>query len=119
MNAPSLPLSTLKKEVSVKGDTIAYGQLVIAYLNYPPEDFLFWALLMSNKYNYSPAYLDVFFALKNSFNPEADNYSLGEMDENTKNMALKYLKLAVDKKVINAYEILESVKKSNSLIGFN
>jgi hypothetical protein len=49
-------INSLKKQIYVSGDTNAYNQLKIKYLEYPKEDLLFWSLYMSNKYNYKLAH---------------------------------------------------------------
>ena len=111
MNQPSRPVAEIKKDVLL-GDTAAYWELSTAYLDYPPQDFLFWALLMANKYDYSVAYLDVFYSLKDSFNPEANNYTFGDMDKKTKAIAIEYLKKAVEREVDGASEVWKSVHQS-------
>lgn len=98
------------------GDSTSYSELFISYLHEPPEDFLFWALLMANKYDYASANLDVFFSLKNAFEKEAGNYSLKNMDPETRRIAIRYLKKAVHKSVPDAFRIWKEVQKANTVM---
>jgi len=88
------PIKELKKLVLSKGDTIAYKELRIAYLNvdYYEEEFLLYSIIMADKYNFPKAYYYVYKCLTSIF--EFHHYN-GKMDEKTKDLALKYLKEGV------------------------
>ncbi len=88
------PIKELKKLVLSKGDTIAYKELRIAYLNvdYYEEEFLLYSIIMADKYNYPKAYYYVYKCLTSVF--EWHHY--GKIDEKTKILALKYLKEGVE-----------------------
>jgi len=84
------PIQELKKLVLSKGDTIAYKELRIAYLNvdYYEQEYLLYSIIMADKYNYPKAYYYVYMCLTSIF--EWHHY--GKIDERTKKLALKYLK---------------------------
>ena len=108
INQAHRDVTDIKSEVRL-GNIESYKELKIVYLDYSSESFLFWALLMANKYDYSTAYLDVFYCLLDSY-VGGDLYKLKEMDERTKKMALEYLNIASDKGVKEATEILNQLK---------
>jgi len=89
------PIKELKKLVLSKGDTIAYKELRIAYLNvdYYEEEFLLYSIIMADKYNFPKAYYYVYRSLTSIF--EFHQYT-GKIDEKTKMLALKYLKKGVE-----------------------
>jgi hypothetical protein len=59
-------LNKLKHRVKKDGDTIAYLELKAIYRNTNRYDeFLYYALLMSNDYNYSQAHFDTYLILRN------------------------------------------------------
>lgn len=102
MNQAQRDVSEIKDEVR-KGNIESYKELQTIYLDYPSESFLFWALLMANKYKYPPAYLDAFHVLVNSYVGNIEN--INSMDNETKKMALHFLEKACDKDVAGAKEI--------------
>lgn len=61
-----------RKNIFIKGDTSAYKDLRIFYLDQPPGDFLPFALVMADKYKYPLAYFDVYSSI------ELKNYLTGE-----------------------------------------
>lgn len=89
------PVEELKKLVLSKGDTIAYNELRIAYLDvkYYEEEYLLYSIIMADKYKYPRAYYYVYYSLTSIF--EYHHYT-GKIDEKTKTLALKYLKEGVD-----------------------
>jgi hypothetical protein len=85
------PIDELKKLVLLKGDTAAYNELATAYLNEKyGEEYLIYSLVMANKYKYPRAYHEVYFCLTSAF-----NHGNGEIDEDTKAIAIKYLQTGV------------------------
>ena len=90
----------LEKEIVKKGSIEAYQDYSIAYL----EDqqfgsFYKMAKIMADKYDYVPAYYDVFSTIldrKNNYHTE-DVYSLEGLSEKEKQEAIHYLKVGVKK----------------------
>ncbi|MDR2840743.1 MAG: hypothetical protein LBV75_05710, partial [Paludibacter sp.] len=55
------PIEELKGLVLEKGDTAAYDELIVAYMTEEPEyENLIYSMIMANKYNYPPAYFEVY-----------------------------------------------------------
>lgn len=87
------PIDELKSLVWLKGDTTAYNELYIAYLDEEyDEEYLVYSLYMANKYNYPPAYFFVYDCLTSIY----ENHPTGKIDEKTKKLALSYLKKGVE-----------------------
>lgn len=87
------PINELKELVLKKGDIAAYDELSIAYLNekYLAE-YLLYSIIMADKYNYPRAYFQVYHCLTYAY-----KFNLhSEFDEDTKNLALKYLKMGAE-----------------------
>ena len=107
MNSADCSLKELEQLVIEKGDTSAYQEMSIQYLDLRKQEFLFYALVMANKYDYPQAFFDVFDCLT-----YLDNYDL--MDEKTAALAIKYLILAANmgheqaQEMISEYDIIES-----------
>ena len=83
-----------------KGDTIAYYDLFISYLDRRIQDFLPYALIMANKYQYHLAYYHVYLCLlliSDDWDEEAGNYTLDKLDTTTCDMAIDYLRKGVVK----------------------
>lgn len=83
----------------MKGDTTAYYQLSLDYMDSPYDGFLYTALIMANKYNYHIAYYDVYDIL-------TQKYGLQELDEKTKELAIDYLRKGAQKGNKNCIEQL-------------
>lgn len=102
------------KELALtKGDTTAYYQLSLDYMDSPYDGFLYTALIMANKYNYHIVYYDVYTVL-------TQKCSFYELDEKTKELILDYLEKGAEKGnkncieqllLINQQEIKEKVIK--------
>ncbi|WP_321439036.1 hypothetical protein [uncultured Bacteroides sp.] len=93
------PIEKLKSLVLLKGDTIAYNELNIAYLEEEyEEEYLTYSLFMANKYNYPPAYFYVYHCLTSIY----ENHRTGKIDKETKSLALKYLSKGVELGDINS-----------------
>jgi TPR repeat protein len=81
------PIDELKDLVLLKGDTGAFEELAIAYLNEKyDEEFLIYSMVMANKYNYPRAYYYVYYCLTTVF-----EHHSGIIDESTKVLAIKYI----------------------------
>lgn len=95
MNQPTVSESELKNAVLYKGDKSAYDELSISYLDHSfQEEFLFYALIMANKYDYPQAYFDVYFYLTQAFSSDVN-----KMDESSANLAIEYLLRAHEKDI--------------------
>ena len=57
-----------------------------------PEEFVYYSLIMANKYDYVPANFDVYDELTNFF----QRNGLGDLDTTTYCMAMSYLKYGVE-----------------------
>lgn len=98
-NQPETEVSLLEEKILTVGDTSSYDALRIAYLDKSDYDFLPWALYMANKFKYRQAYFDVYYSIFslgciNCSIKELDEWSLKNLDEKTKVIALEYLKIA-------------------------
>jgi|JI6StandDraft_1071083.scaffolds.fasta_scaffold115752_2 hypothetical protein len=82
-------------------DSSIYNKLKTEYLKNQPCDFFAIALIMANKYDYAPAYFDVYFSMFTMFdtkkNSDAVKYNLLLLDEQTRQLSLNCLKIAYDK----------------------
>lgn len=68
---------------------------------------------MANRWNYSPAHLDVFYIFKNAYNVPVDNYDLSVMDSITRRFAIGFLKIARERNVQEAEETWQGVIRDN------
>lgn len=103
MNQPSKSLSELKSLVLNKGDVKAYDELIAAYLDESnSEEFLLYAIIMANKFNYPQAYFDVYSCLVNVFYSD-----ITKIDENTAALAITYLEKAAKKGHEQAQEMVK------------
>lgn len=106
------PEKLLLDSVVYKGNKDAYDELFVFYMKKKKVyEFLPIALLMSNKYNYDLASLDVFlclhsFNLDKSKNKYFNYFNLDNLDENTRSLAIGYLKKASNEGNAHAKEIL-------------
>lgn len=87
---------SLKKQI-LTGDTMAYFQLRRIYITKnKPTDFLFWSVIMANKYNFKVANYDVFFCIEQAnryygvYSKEKKTYS-NSIDSITSQFAKSYL----------------------------
>ncbi len=119
INQPNRSITSIQNDVLSKGDTNAYLELRTAYLDYSPEEFLFWALIMANKYDYPPAYLDVYYTLLDAYCCDVSTGNLDKMDRKTRAMALNYLKAAADKNHKQAKQVWEQHYEEGKTAGTN
>lgn len=102
-NQPSRTQSDLSRSILEKGEKAAYEELYIAYLdNYCPEEFLLYALIMANKYDYPQAYFDTYLCLVDVYRSNLSN-----IDQRTAEMAIDYLFMASRKGHHQANEIVK------------
>lgn len=102
MNHREQPDWELEKLVIEQGDTSAYYNLSVAYLDYSSEKFLPYALIMANKYDYPQAYFDVFTCLTDIY---IEN--INQIDTTTANLAINYLLKADQRQHHQAKDIVE------------
>lgn len=118
-------IDSLKQFVLMNGDWSAYEELFNdIFVDDSQEYFLFWALIMSNKYNDPAASFDVFYSMatcefsrgtggvcyKNIDGVEIIN--LDHLDNTSREMALTYLKKAADLKNPEALRIMGEYYKT-------
>jgi TPR repeat protein len=108
MNPPAEPEDYGK--IVLNGDTDAYYAVHVEYMNFHyPEESLFYALVMANKYDYQEAYFDVFeclYDLNNEYQHANEGWRLDSLDETSRKMALEYLVKATEKGHKQSKEIL-------------
>lgn len=110
MNQPSMSETDLKMAVIYQGSTSAYYELSNSYLDHNfQEEFLFYAMIMANKYNYPQAYFDVYFLLTLTYSTDFS------IDERTAELALEYLLKAYKKGHNQAKEIVEKYHVKNTV----
>lgn len=114
-------IQELQSAIVLKGDSVAYAELWGYYFDNKDVDFLPWALIMANKYDYCPAYFGVFNCYVelncevftgDNFNDCCSKYSLDNLDEITQCTALDYLERAAQMGHEEAIEILEGYELS-------
>jgi hypothetical protein len=114
MNSPDRPISELVHLALEKGDTAAYYDLFIAYLDYNKGDFLPIALTMANKNDYPQAYYDVFDVILDYNGIRYPSDSLKDIDNKSKDLALEYLIMGAKKSDISSMETLTTYYLSDS-----
>jgi len=82
----------LSRSILQQGDSSAYYELSMQYLDYGYEHFLPYSLIMANKYNYPQAYFDVYDCLLLLYGSEPKDICL--LDSVTQKIAIEYLKKA-------------------------
>ena len=95
------------------GNVESYLKLKTEYLNYPFGALLRYAIVMSNEYDNTQAYWDVYFIFyqlnSRKFNYKIDDIYLKGLDDETRRFAISFLKIASKKghkqaiKVYNKY----------------
>jgi hypothetical protein len=129
MNYSKESIYDLENKVYTKGDTIAYNKLNIAYLDMNPKQRFYTDFIMANKYDYTLAYYNVFLTLcqLNNIDLSVENLDLNRMDKKTCTFSLDYLKVAAERKLPDAMNILgnlyingkyieKNINKGNELI---
>ncbi len=112
VNNTNNSILNLKEKVYLEGDVEAYKELSIIYMDYPEEDFLFWALIMANKHDYANAYLDVYHSIHSAmWIKEEKDF---EIDSLTDYILMNYLELAVNKDADGAEEFKAKYERERS-----
>lgn len=102
-----------QKRVLEKGDTNAYKELKIISVEVPINHFFFWSFIMANKYDYAPAYSDVFNTLIEANICCIENIS--DLDKRTRDFAIQYLTIGAKKGDSNAVEMLKQLDRNSSV----
>jgi len=111
MNERNTPDYFLEELVLEKGDTNAYEDLRISYLDYEHGKFLKFAKVMADKYKYCQAYYDVYCQIEKPTLRKGFTLSLDSCTEKEKNEAIKYLYLAKRAGHHQAENTIEELKK--------
>lgn len=119
MNTITTPYDTLIHRIKNRGDRDSYDELFYSYMESPFEirtdSTMFYAKIMAVKYNYERCYFDYFKALceKYAVHEDYQDFSkidISKMDKSSKKQAEDWLKLMLDKKLINQ-ENFNAVKR--------
>jgi hypothetical protein len=94
-SAPDVNTDSLKSEVMM-GNYDSYLKLKNIYLDYPSEDFLFWAIVMADKFDSDIACLDVFYTMLSGYQVDTDFIGYAEIDEDSRILMNSYLEKAID-----------------------
>lgn len=109
MNQISMDYETLINNVKFKGDTLAYDELFYHLMDSDEisrtDTLMYYAKIMTEKYNYEKAYNDYFKALceKYSIYVDYSNYSsinISSLDKSSKKEIEDWLKKMLEKNVI-------------------
>jgi hypothetical protein len=96
------------QQAAYEGDVAAYDSLRIVALDYAPSEFLFTWLMMANKNDYPPAYLDVYHAIDEECRRRgAKNFHA--IDPRTQKLLVQYLTQASRKGMTEADTILRDI----------
>jgi len=95
------------------GNINAYKELHIAYLDSIPC-LLPYARLMADKYDYDIAYYDVYMCLTFRKGTPDESARLDSLDEQTRKMALDYLKKGAEKGEHNSLSTLKRLATKNA-----
>ena len=91
---PQVPYNHERVDRVLKnGDVNSYIEIVDSIKsdsNQPYPTYLYYSLVMADEYNYAPAFYDVYAAL-------TDKNGVDSLDGETKELAMRYLKAAVER----------------------
>lgn len=97
LNQAGMPSKKSRELALKKGDTNAYHELSIEYMDSPNNPgFLETAVTMADKYKYHEAYLDVYYVLTDYYH-RRDNRNLDDLDSEKITRAMKYLAIGAKK----------------------
>ena len=111
MNQAKRDLHLIQNDVR-NGDTAAYNELAIVYLDYPEDSLLPYAIMMADKYDYTKAYLDVYYCILDMY-AGGDVARINEIDLANRKKALKYLKVAADRGLEQAKTDLDTIEQKS------
>lgn len=97
LNQGSRPSHKLEELALKDGDTNAYHELSIEYMD-SPNDTTFYntALAMANKHDYHSAYLDLYYTLTDYYHRN-DYRNLDDLDSQKRKTAIDYLSIGANK----------------------
>lgn len=108
----SAQIEHFKQSILTKGDTIAYSELGNIYMKGAhEEEYLVYSLIMANKFKYKNAYFYVYDGLMKLF--ETEN---GTVDDEIKDLALKYIKKGAELKDGNSLIYLSRLYKEGKFV---
>lgn len=114
-------VSDLENDILMNGNVNSYNELRTSYIDKDMFSFLPWALVMSNKYKNKDAYFDAYYCLFD-FNSigfstkQLEDWSLENLDVETQQFAIAYLKRASEMGNSQATDILEIYRKNRKYI---
>ncbi len=100
MNDPGIPIHILIDSIENYGAVHSFERLEIASLDYRSGEFLSTFLIMADKYENSSACMNVYYQIMGMYNvrriEDSENgiYLLNSINNDAKQMAIKYLKKA-------------------------
>lgn len=100
-----------KENILNNGDVESYNRLQIIYFDYSPGYFLFWDLIMANKFGYDYAFFNVYQTIFYGYIFSPKDYDL--IDKKTKKLMEEYLNKAVELGVEIAKEEKEILKNKS------
>ncbi|MEI6754797.1 MAG: hypothetical protein WCK78_16725 [Paludibacter sp.] len=92
MNNLSQNYDSIANEVIENGDTACYQELWYENIDSPNKKFLYYAIIMANKYKYPQAYYDVYDCLIKAYPDPL------KLDSTTRKMAIEYLIKGAERK---------------------
>lgn len=97
-------------KVLSSGDVDSYDELKTYFLNREVEqESLFYSIVMALKYDYAPAYYDVYHAMTSVY---SENPKLGKIDDKTKEEAMYFLRLGAQKGDEHAKQELKRINNN-------
>ncbi|GAA4388254.1 hypothetical protein [Hymenobacter koreensis] len=112
MNQPTRSWEQLQAGV-YHGDVEAYHQLSTALLDYSPPEQVFWHMLMANRYQYGPAYLNSFYAWENAYGTERNRWL--DIDPDTRQLMRQLLQKGASRGEILGSTILRELDSLEKL----
>jgi hypothetical protein len=104
---------SLKRQVIYKGDTNAYYNLFIGFIDmyaYEGTDSLMkYSKIMAEKYHYKRAYSDYFYGLCDKYDIDHSTTDLSKLNEKEKKEVIEWLKKMVENEQITQAEF-DSIK---------
>ena len=110
-NEQEVSINQLSRDIDIvinevnSGNTDSYDELKIIYLDYSSDNLLPYAKVMADKYNYSLAFLDVYYCFK----WDLSGKSFKDRDKKTQKIMMEYLNQAVKRGVDGAKEELQEI----------
>lgn len=100
-------IDSLRIKTILLGDTSAFKDLRICYLDYSPEKFIPYAVYFADKYKFPMASYEVYLSICNVNGQELGKLSETMAGKKDYELAIKHLKLAANSNYYDSKEILE------------